>query len=73
MSKETKIYEMRVERITWENCSAYFRRADGAQICRNGFPTHPACQGGPRGVPFCCRDEWCGRTFDENGGKPRLG
>jgi hypothetical protein len=58
-------------------CSAY-----SEDRCSNGFPTHPLCRsplGWPRegqpfhyGPPFCMREEWCGETYDETGGKPEM-
>jgi len=55
-------------------CSAFFADGDGRLLCRDGFPTHPACQLGAgktlSAMPFCCREEWCGKTFEDNGGRP---
>lgn len=55
-----------------DKCSALTRLRDGRGYCANGFPTHPACDGSLSGklVPFCCREEWCGRVYADNGGKP---
>lgn len=65
------------------SCGALSVRNDGAQICANGFITNTACNpamtkpeplDGIRlpytPVPYCCREEWCGRFYEKNGGKP---
>jgi hypothetical protein len=56
-------------------CSAVVRAPrDGlidAVACRNGFPISGSCLG-TDGTPMCCRVEACGRSYNANGGKPRL-
>lgn len=38
--------------------------------CRNGFPVTGSCHG-TAGTPMCLKEEWCGRVYEANGGKPK--
>jgi len=53
-------------------------------FCMNGFPTSPWCNpvqspircfccgrdSEKQPLPFCMREEWCGKTLETSGGKP---
>lgn len=43
----------------------------GRTCCTNGFPVTGGCYGRIKGgKPMCMREEWCGRVYNRNGGKP---
>jgi hypothetical protein len=50
-----------------EKCSALI-----GNDCKNGFSVSAVCHGiGTDSVaPMCCKEELCGRLFNNNGGKP---
>lgn len=53
-------------------CSALIGYPDKSAQCANGFPAHPVacfCATAIHERP-CCREEWCGETYEASGGKP---
>lgn len=50
-------------------CSAAFGKPG---LCRNGFIETAVCSGisAESVIPFCCREEACGRLYAGHGGKP---
>lgn len=54
-------------------CSAVIRTPRPGLLdqvdCRNGFSITGPCLG-TAGMPMCCKEEWCGRVYQANGGKP---
>lgn len=52
-----------------QDCSALVKNA---RCCINGFPVTGACFGKiNNGEPMCLNEEWSGRVFNNNGGKPK--
>jgi hypothetical protein len=53
-------------------CSALIGYPNQPGQCANGFPVHSVACFCATALPErpCCREEWCGETYESNGGKP---
>ena len=52
-------------------CSAYIKENGMYGRCFNGFPQAPGCRSdNPNFRRPCLDEEWCGRRYEQWGGKP---
>ena len=53
-------------------CRSHIAGSKTYEPCRDGFPQTAACAGIGGAVPFCMKEELCGRRYNETGGKPSV-